>query len=85
MKEEEFIKELEKEAKMAKKFFESVENPNEITDEDKQIIQEIVYWSPDKMDRFLPYVRENKTNISKLAYLHWLDSEAEIEEYKLNM
>lgn len=81
----EFIKLLEKQAKMAKKFFESVENPNEITNEDKQEIESIVYYSPDKTDRFLPYVEENKTNVSKLAYLHWMDKEVEIEDYKLNI
>ena len=81
----EFIKSLEKQAKIAKKYFELVEDPNEITNEDKRIIQEIVYYSPDKTEKFLPYVEENKTNVSKLAYLRWMDIEVEIEDYKLCM
>ena len=81
----EFIKSLEKQGKIAKKYFELVEDPNEITNEDKRIIQEIVYYSPDKTEKFLPYVEENKTNVSKLAYLRWMDIEVEIEDYKLCM
>lgn len=78
-----FFEMLQKEIERVENFFNDIENENDISEQDKAEIERVVYYSPDRMDKIIPYIEKNKNNLSKMTYLHLTELRAQYDDYEL--